>query len=288
MNTREYIESGIIESYVLGMASPEEAAELESLCLQFPEIKEALTAFEIALEKNAMANAIPPPPGVIKALFQELASSFAKSSDSNSIVANDNITQLNAAASTQTALPTQPATVVAMNSFSRYFAAAAIILLVVSGGLNIYFYSKFTQTTQQYQALLLEKNTLQANNQIMQTKSLDLFNSMQMMADPNMQKIAMPGIPGKESNYATVFWDAKSKDVYILPNKLPQPAQGKQYQLWAIVDGKPVDAGVLGDCAGLCKMKNIPTASMFAITLEKEGGSPTPTLTEMYVAGKVG
>ncbi len=274
MNTREYIESGIIESYVLGMASPEEAAELESLCLQFPEIKEALTTFEIALEKNAMANAIPPPPSIKKALFKELESSFAKTSLPEEL--------------SHVTLPTQPTPVVTMNNFSRYFAAAAIILLVVSGGLNIYFYSKFTQTTLQYQALLLEKNTLQANNQIMQTKSLDLFNSMQMMADPNMQKIAMPGIPGKESNYATVFWDAKSKDVYILPNKLPQPAQGKQYQLWAIVDGKPVDAGILGDCAGLCKMKNIPTASMFAITLEKEGGSPTPTLTEMYVAGKVG
>ena len=36
------------------------------------------------------------------------------------------------------------------------------------------------------------------------------------------------------------------------------------------------------------KMKNIPAASMFAITLEKSGGSETPTLSEMYVAGKVG
>lgn len=274
MNTREYIESGIIETYVLGMASPEEAAELETLCLQFPEIKAALTAFEETLEKNAMANAIPPPTRVKKALFKELESSFVKTSLQE---------ELN-----QTALPTQQALVVAMNRFSRYFAAAAVILLIISGGLNIYFYSKFTESTQQYQALLLEKNTLQANNQIMQTKSLDLFNSMQMMADPNMQKVSMPGVPGKEANYATVFWDTKSKDVYILPNKLPQPARGKQYQLWAIVEGKPVDAGVLSDCAGLCKMKNIPAASMFAITLEREGGSPTPTLSEMYVAGKVG
>ena len=52
MNTSEYIESGIIETYVLGMASPEEAAELEALCLEFPEIKAALNAFEETLEKN--------------------------------------------------------------------------------------------------------------------------------------------------------------------------------------------------------------------------------------------
>jgi anti-sigma-K factor RskA len=37
----------------------------------------------------------------------------------------------------------------------------------------------------------------------------------------------------------------------------------------------------------LIPMKNIPKAEAFAITLEKAGGSPTPTLTAMYVMGKV-
>jgi len=276
VNTQEYIQSGIIESYVLGMASPAEAAELEQLCLQYPEIKQALTNFELALEANTLAKAVAPPPHLKQQIFTALQSEFI--SEKNKVVEK-----------TQALVtPLNETPVVKMNQSSRFLAAASIILLVISGGMNIYFYSKFKETTQQYQALVLEKNTLQANNQIMQTKSLDMYNSMQMMTDPNMKKVSMPGIAGKEMNYATVFWDMKSKDVYILPNKLPQPASGKQYQLWAIVDGKPVDAGVLSDCAGLCKMKNIPAASMFAITLEKSGGSETPTLSEMYVAGKVG
>lgn len=278
MNTQEYIQSGIIESYVLGMASPAEMAELEQLCLQFPEIKQALNNFEIALEKNALANAAPPPPNLKKAILSQLNTEFKS--------APTIIEPVSFSRTEESEISTTP--VVSMKSTSRFLAAASIILLVISGGMNIYFYSKFKETTQQYQALVLEKNTLQANNQIMQTKSLDMFNSMQMMTDPNMQKVSMPGIAGKESNYATVFWDKKTKDVYLLPNKLPQPANGKQFQLWAIVDGKPVDAGMLSDCAGLCKMKNIPNASMFAITLEQMGGSPTPTLSEMYVAGKVG
>lgn len=275
MNTQEYIQSGIIESYVLGMASSAEAAELEQLCLQYPEIKQALIDFELAFETNALSNAIAPPPQLKAQIFTALQSEF--------------VAEKNDRADKREALvtPLHETPIVKMNQPSRFLAAASIILLVISGGMNIYFYSKFKETTQQYQALVLEKNTLQANNQIMQTKSLDMFNSMQMMTDPNMQKVSMPGIAGKEMNYATVFWDMKTKDVYILPNKLPQPTNGKQYQLWAIVDGKPVDAGVINDCAGLCKMKNIPAASMFAITLEKSGGSETPTLSEMYVAGKV-
>jgi anti-sigma-K factor RskA len=257
VDIKAYIESGVIESYVLGMADDQEAAELVQLSRQYPEIREAIDAFELALEKQAIANAIPPSADVKKQLLETLDFS---SKEKTKIV-----------------------------SFSplRYVAAASIILLTASAALNVYFYSQFRSASTAYQALLVEKNSLFAENQASQTKVLDLYSSMQMMSDPTVQKVSMPGIPGKEGNLATVFWDSKSKDVYLLANKLPEAAPGKQFQLWAIVDGKPVDAGVIGVCAGLCKMKNIPNASMFAITLEKKGGSPTPTLDQMYVAGKV-
>ncbi len=108
------------------------------------------------------------------------------------------------------------------------------------------------------------------------------------MADPAMAVIKMPGIAGKEDNLATLYWNTKNKDVYVMLNKLPVPAKGKQFQLWALVDGKPVDAGLLNsECQGVCKMKNIPKAQAFAITLENEGGSPAPTMQQMYVLGKV-
>lgn len=35
------------------------------------------------------------------------------------------------------------------------------------------------------------------------------------------------------------------------------------------------------------KMKSVNNAEMFAVTLEKKGGSPEPTLDQMYVAGKI-
>lgn len=265
MDIQAYIESGIIESYVLGMASDVEAAELIQLCKQYPAIQKALIDFEIAFEAQTMNATVEVPAGnqdkIKTALLNEglFNAPIVEMQKHNLYV-----------------------------GFSKYVAAASIILLVISGGLNIYFYNKFKETAGQYQAMLLEKNSLQANNQLIQTKALDLYNSMQMMTDPAMKKVSMPGVAGKEKSLATVFWDTKSKDVYVLPNKLPQAKPGMQYQLWAIVDGKPVDAGMIGDCAGLCKMKNIPQASMFAITLEHEGGSAQPDMSEMYVAGKVG
>ena len=258
MDIKAYIESGVIESYVLGIAEAQEAAELEQLSRQHPEIRAAIDAFELNLEKQALASATMPSPDVKKQLFATL--DFEKEEKSR---------------------------VVAFG-WSRYVAAASIILLVASAALNVYYYKEVQSKSIAYQELLAKNNTLLADNQNTQTKVLDLYNSIQLMSDPSFVKVPMPGIAGKEGNLATVFWDSKSKDVYLLPNKMAETPADMQYQLWAIVDGKPVDAGLVSSCAGLCKMKNIPSATMFAITLEKKGGVPSPTLTQMYVAGKVG
>jgi len=63
VNIHEYISSGIIESYVLGLASPEERAEFEKMCALYPELVNARNSFELAIEKQAFQNSVPPPVG---------------------------------------------------------------------------------------------------------------------------------------------------------------------------------------------------------------------------------
>ena len=61
-----------------------------------------------------------------------------------------------------------------------------------------------------------------------------------------------------------------------------------QYQLWALVDGKPVSAGMYSaekDTKEI--LANIPKAQAFAITLEKQGGSTSPTMENMFVMGNI-
>lgn len=73
---------------------------------------------------------------------------------------------------------------------------------------------------------------------------------------------------------------------------LPMPPSGKQYQLWALKDGKPIDAGVFDMIPGTegdmhMMPVTIADADAFAVTLEKKGGSPSPTLTQLYAMGKI-
>jgi anti-sigma-K factor RskA len=97
----------------------------------------------------------------------------------------------------------------------------------------------------------------------------------------------LKGTEAFPSTYATVYWKTSSSEVYLAPAGLPEPEEGKQYQLWAIVNGEPRSAGMVNDLKGLNVMQQISDASAFAITLEPEGGSESPTLEAMYVLGEV-
>jgi hypothetical protein len=47
MNIQKYIETGVLESYVMGTSSIEESADVESMALKYPEIE-----FEINIIRN--------------------------------------------------------------------------------------------------------------------------------------------------------------------------------------------------------------------------------------------
>ena len=72
MNVRDYIESGILETYVLGLASEEEAHELQQVKIQHPEVQQALNELEIDIERLAVNMAIVPPPMIWERIEKEV------------------------------------------------------------------------------------------------------------------------------------------------------------------------------------------------------------------------
>lgn len=66
MKIKEYIESGILEAYVVGSASAEETQQLLALRKKHPEVAYALNELELDLERIAEHMAIAPPPGMLE------------------------------------------------------------------------------------------------------------------------------------------------------------------------------------------------------------------------------
>jgi len=276
VNIQEYISSGIVEAYVLGLADPQEAAEFEQLCSQYPELLEAREAFELSLEKQAIANAVAPDKSVRSRIFHELKWKTNK---------EPKVIPINKNEEKQVDIP-------AASPFRRYMAAASVVALLGSLALNLYFYNKYKSVNNQYNDLVAAQTELAQNNSALQTKMSEYEKSLSIMNDPAVQKVKMEGanVPTSPdaSSLATVFYNKSSAEVYLVVNNLPAPQSNQQYQLWAIVDGKPVDAGVFDLSSNkVLTMKTLPgSPQAFAVTLEKKGGSLAPE-GAMYVLGKV-
>ena len=250
MNTQEYISSGIVESYVLGLASDEESREFEKMCSQYPEVLAARTAYELALEKEAMENAISPPADLRNKIIDRISTPGINVS-----------------------IQSAPARKI---SWIKYAAAASVILLAGSMYFNISLYNKNKNLHNNYDTVLSKLNDVQKDIQVLQQ-------------NPNIKMASMNGTGVSPHSYATVYWDTTSHDVYLLANNLPIPASDKQYQLWAIFNGQPVDLGVFDIKKEklLIQAKNAQGAEAFAISLENKGGSPSPTMEKIYVMGKL-
>lgn len=162
--------------------------------------------------------------------------------------------------------------------------AASVIAVMVSIGAVIYLLQQNNSRTQQVTALQQQVNTLQQNSIEQQQQLQASAQALALWQSNEVRKLDLTNVPGKPAALAKVFWNQQTGDVYLSDISLPPAPAGKQYQLWVIVEGKPVDAGLLSSQKNTVqKMKPFEAAQAFAITLENAGGSPAPTMEELYV-----
>jgi hypothetical protein len=72
MSVEDYIESGILETFVIGSASDEETKELMYMKARFPQVNEALAQLEMDMERVAQNMALAPPPNTWNKIEQEI------------------------------------------------------------------------------------------------------------------------------------------------------------------------------------------------------------------------
>ena len=278
------ISSGDLELYILGMLPEEEANQIAQLAILFPEVQAELDRISESLEGLGAATTSKPSALVKDSLMSKLRA--LKEEEQKVIPFGSYNTEKNE----KEELRIEPPVVELPKRANKnsWLLAASFIGLVFSLGALFYFISQNKKNQTELVSLKQQVDTLRTTSTTQEQQILAYSETMQMMHDATYKKIELINVPGKPSAMAQVLWNTKTKVVFIADVSLPQAPSNKQYQLWAIVDGKPVDAGMLGDAKNLAqRMKIFERAEMFAITLEQKGGSPTPTMEEMYVAGKV-
>ena len=242
--------------HALGLTSSAEATQVVDWVAQFPEVKAELEAIEKSLELYATDHAITPSSNLRSVILNKLDTTEVK----------------------------QAGMVRSISPAWKYMAAASLLLLLGSVYLNMNYYSKLKNADN---ALKSSQQELVAVND--QLRSMN--NEMDVVKNKYSKAVSLEGMDAAPEAAAKIFWMKNTGEVYIDPSNLPEAPAGKQYQLWAFVDGKPVDGGMIitgnkGNEYHIQKMKTFGKAEAFAVTLETTGGNPTPK-GDLYVMGKL-
>lgn len=260
MNIKEYISSGIVESYVLGLASEQERTEFEQLCLQYPELVAARNEFEEKLEKQAFQHAITPPAFLKEKVMHDIHNEVS---------------------------PPKEAKIITMDTKQRsgglrFVAAASVILFLAAGYFALDFYNKNQNLEKSYKDMEAKLN-----------RTDSVLNKMKedndVVRNPNVTVVELAALkqnPNPPS--ASIYWDTTSSSVFLLVKNMPQLASDKQYQLWSLLDGKPASLGLFDGNQEkvMLKMDKAQKADAFAITIETRGNTGGPNLEQLQTMGE--
>ncbi len=248
---------------MLGELSASERAEVEKNLATYAELKVELTRLEEVQENFLMKRAVTPSASVKAKVFGRIQSNPA----GRSVV-----------------MPQQDS----KSSFWKLAAAASIAVALGASYLAFNYYGKWQDTETDLSELIAQNQRIAQDYNTVNQRLDKIETDLQITNNPAFSRVIMAGTANAPEALASVYWNASTKEIYLSVQNMKVLAQENQYQLWAIVDGKPVDAGVFDALAeGLLKMKNLEGATAFAVTIEPRGGKPTPSLETMQVIGNV-
>ncbi len=273
MDVAAYIASGILEAYALEALSPQERAEVARALARYPALRAELAAIEAALEATARAEAVMPRKDLRDKVLNQIEEDVFLTKESNIPGLTKKRKQV------------------------RYVAIAVFISLWL---MSVYGFVKTQKLESELRAIAYEKTQLAENYQQVCTQAEHdkkmrerMLKEIELVSNQGYTRIellrAANSPAGDSSGSALVYWSKKDKQTYFICS-LNSPPPGRQYQLWAISKGQPVNAGMIAKDGGKLKLQNmqkIQAAEAFAVTLEPDGGSPKPTLSAMYIMGTV-
>jgi len=259
----------MLEIYATGIASREEAKLVQQYVLHYPGVAAELAQIEAGMESYASTFAVQPDPLVKNKIFARISNEENTASKVISIIDNSS----------------QPkAKIIGIKPYWKFATAASVALLFGSIALNLLMYNQRNDTAKNLQRTKQELASLKEENKVME-------GDMQVVQNKYSKPVSLHGLEAAPDAAAKIFWMENTGEVYIDPSNLPETPTGMQYQLWAIVDGKPVDGGMIltskkGDKYRIQKMKTFGKAEAFAVTLETQAGNTTPK-GPMFVMGKM-
>ena len=245
-----FLNSGLLEKYLLGETSSEETEHIESYIARHPEVENAYNTLQFNLEVVAKSQAVEAPKSLLNNILDEL--------DEKPVV------QLNPA-----------------KKYKKWhqLSIAASVAALIFAGQSFYLHSKNQKLSEENQVVVDEIFDLRSDIEMNNKKLDDIMYQFKQLNDPETYKYIMQGNNRAKNLKTVAYINTKSKTSMIDVVSLPQLPEEQCYQIWAELQGKMVSLGILNETDR--QLRAIPyteDALGLNITIEPKGGNTVASL----------
>ena len=249
-----FINSGLIDKYILGDTSIAESVEVEHYISEYPEIEKEYIRLQNNLEILAKSNAIEPPKYMLASIMEEL--------DERTVISID-----------------RPKPRTPWYSIAATFAAVAFAIMA------FLLYQKNMMLIEENQVVVDEIFDLRSDIEENNNKLDNVMLQFMKLNNPETEKYVLRGNSRAKDLKTVAYINQIDKTSMIDVVSLPKLPEEQQYQIWAELQDKMVNLGILD--ANERKLKSIPymeNALGLSITIENKNKTTTEANAENSVA----
>jgi len=238
---KTFLESDLLEKYLLGATNREETARVERYVVMYPEVRKHFDELQENLETYAKLHAIPTPEGL-------------KAKILNRIRLQDR----------------------GRRKIRRYAIAASVAAFLFAGS-SFFFWNQNKNLKDEN---TLVNNRIQNLEADMRQQLEDVRNQFIVLNNPQTKKFLVNGNEKARELKAVAYVNPVKKLSYINVRNLPNLPEDQCYQMWAEVNGEMVNLGIIKRFEDRDKMLALPYAenAISYITIEPMGGNISPTV----------
>jgi anti-sigma-K factor RskA len=236
-----FLNSDLLENYLLGITNMEETLQVERYIALYPEVRDTYNELQENLEVFAKMHAIKAPEGLKAKILHTI-----KKQDSG-------------------------------RRKIRHFAIAASFIAFLFAGASYFFWNQNQSLMEENTIVNNKIMNLEAD---MKQQLEDVRNQFIVLNNPQTRKYLVNGNIKARELKAVAYINPVKKLSYINVRNLPNLPENQCYQMWAEVNGNMVNLGIIDKADGKDMLRALPYAedAVSYITIEPKGGNNTPTV----------
>ena len=236
-----FLDSDLLEKYLLGTTTELESLQVERYIAMYPEVRKTYEELQENLEIFAKLHAIEAPQGLKDKINARIKAER-----------------------------------IGRKRFYSY-AIAASITAILFIGISTFFWNQ-NQSLQEENSVVSNKIKLLEEN--MKEQLEDVRNQFIVLNNPQTKKYNVKGNQKAKELKAVAYINPVKKLSYINVSKLPNIPESQCFQMWAEVNGKMINLGIIEEAGDQQKLLALPYAenAVGYITIEQKGGNHAPNV----------